>query len=282
MVGPGSNGLESVVSQIIRAIIAEDDRGARIMLRRILEQIGVEAVEVENGLELMEKLEDPNCDADLAVLDVEMPVLDGIGALRAIRASPRHRRMPVVCVSSVNDPATIKELVALGVADFLLKPIRPEVAIPRLRNLLKGATSRRERGSAGTATDILLVDPDPDFRAFATSILSKHCAVIEAWSATKAASLFQQRRPPPGLVLVAEGLPLLSETQLVETLRRLAAQLEVVMPDVYLMTAGESVAPEKAAAFQGTLAKSLVPEQFLGAFERIVLKSVPPDGLFDG
>ncbi len=261
----------------MRALIAEDERGARITLRRILEQIGVAADEVENGLELLGRLEDPACNADFAIIDIEMPVLDGVATLRAIRASPRHHSMPVVCVSGVNDQAVIAELVGLGVSDFLLKPIRPEMAIPRLRQVIKVAGRWRERGSVGTPSDLLLVDPDPNFLAFAAPILAKTFSVVESWSGTKAAALFQQRRPAPGIVLVAEGLPLLSETQLVETLRRLAVQIEVGVPDVYLMSpAPDSVAPGKAAVFQGVLARSFVPEEFLAAFRRTVLKSVPP------
>jgi two-component system, chemotaxis family, chemotaxis protein CheY len=128
----------------VKAFIAEDERAMRLMIRRMLQQLGVESREMGNGLELVTALEEESCDADFAVIDIEMPILNGIETLRAIRSSPKYRDMPVVCVSSVTDHGVINEMIGMGLSDYLLKPLRPEVAIPRLRNILRPATQWRK------------------------------------------------------------------------------------------------------------------------------------------
>lgn len=248
----------------------------RTMLRRMLEQVGVESKEMENGLELLTALEDEDCDVDFAVIDIDMPILNGTETLRAIRSSPKYRDMPVVCVSSAADQDVVKEMIGIGLSDYLLKPIRPEVAIPRLRNILRTANRWRKRTAATSINELLLVDHDPNFLAFAKPILAANYGVIQATSGVKAVSLYQQRSPTPNVVLVGEGLPLLSEIQLVETLRRTANQLEAQPPEVYLLSFSEHVDPEKARHFHGVISKTFVPDQFSAAFRRVVLKSMSP------
>lgn len=256
------------------ALIADDERSMRTVLRRVLQQLDVEAREAENGLELLSMLDDGKTKVDFLVIDIEMPILNGLETLRAIRSSEKYRDIPVVCISAVSDDVVIRELIQIGISDFLLKPLRPDIAVPRLRAVLKNADRWRQRAPAGAATEMLLVETDPNFLAFAKPLLAAHFDVIEATSAPKAASLFQERNPTPRVVLVSEGLPLLSEIQMIETLGRIAARLKADPPEIYLTTQADSVDPEKAKLFSGVLKKTFVPEQFTAAIQRVVLKSM--------
>ncbi len=258
------------------ALIADDERSMRTVLRRVLQQLDVETREAENGLELLSMLEDGKTKVDFLVIDIEMPILNGLETLRAIRSSEKYRDIPVVCISAVSDDVVIRELIQIGISDFLLKPLRPDIAVPRLRAVLKNADRWRQRAPAGAATEMLLVETDPNFLAFAKPLLAAHFDVLEATSAPKAASLFQERNPTPRVVLVPEGLPLLSEIQMIETLGRIAARLKADPPEIYLTTQADSVDPEKAKLFSGVLKKTFVPEQFTAAIQRVVLKSMSP------
>lgn len=260
----------------MRALIADDERAVRTMLRRMLEQLGVDADEAENGLELLAMLEEGKEPADFVIVDVDMPLLNGTDTLRAIRSSAKYRDMPVVCVSSSNDQDLISELIGIGVNDYLLKPIKPDVALPRLRNIIKNASRWRLRRPAAAVNELLLVDCDPNFLAFAKPILSLDFGVIESLSAIKAVAAFQQRSPAPSVVLVGEGLPLLSEVQLVETLRRAANRLEIDPPQVFLMTVSDIVDPDKAKHFHGVIKKTFVPDQFSAMFRRVVMRNMTP------
>ncbi len=258
------------------ALIADGERGMRTVLRRVLQQLDVESLEAENGLELLCMLEEGSAKADLVVVDVDMPIMNGLETLRAIRASEKYRNIPIVCTSAVGDRGVIREVIEIGVSDLLLKPVRHDFAVPRLRAVLSNAGRRRQQLPASSAAELLIVEPDPNFMAFAKPLLAPHFSVIEATSAPRAAMLFQERNPSPRIVLLPEGLPVIDELQMAAILRRIAARHKADAPEIYLLAQGGPIPPEKAARFHGLLRKTFVPEQFAGAIEREVLKLVSP------
>jgi CheY-like chemotaxis protein len=127
----------------VLALIADDERNHRTMVRRMLERLGVRVEEFANGQELLQRLE--AVDPDLIVLDVDMPIMNGLQAIQAIRASAKQQDVPIVVVSSLANPDEVQQLVALGVSDYLLKPIRVEQAIARLGQAVRDATRRRRQ-----------------------------------------------------------------------------------------------------------------------------------------
>jgi len=258
----------------VLALIADDERAHRTMIKRMLEQLGLEVEEFENGLDLLSRLE--VAEPDLVVLDFEMPILNGMDTLRAIRSSPKHRDMPIVFVSALSNADDVRQLLALGVADYLLKPIRVDQAIPRLRHAVRGATRWRERMTSGSIDGLLIIDSDPNFLAFARPLLGASYDVIEASSGMQGVAAFQQRSPPPSVVLVAQGLNLLNEDLVVETLRRVAAQFQATPPEVFLLAFSDQFEAEKARRFHGVLTKSFVPDQSMSAFRRTVLRTASP------
>lgn len=257
----------------ICAVVADDDRASRKIVRRLLQQLGVETLEAANGLEVLAALETGD-DVDLLILDLDMPVLNGVETLKAIRSAPQYRELPVICVSSVDDGDIVSSIVSLGVANFILKPFKPDDALARIRQTLAARCGRRHRGPSDTS-ELLVVDPDPNFLAMLKALFEGRHEVMEAASGPRAAALFQRRRSPPGLVLVAEGLQVLDEIQLASTLREIAEQRNATPPAIYLMINGESVPEERARHFTGMIRKSFVPEQFRSTFERVVLGTVP-------
>ncbi|MHB1327969.1 MAG: response regulator [Gemmatimonadales bacterium] len=258
------------------ALIADGERGMRTVLRRVLQQLDVEALEAENGLELLCMLEEGSWKADLVVVDIDMPIMNGLETLRAIRASEKYRNIPVVCTSAVGDSSVIRQVIEIGISDLLLKPVRHDFAVPRLRAVLSGSDRRRQQLPAPSAAELLIVEPDPNFLAFAKPLLAAHFTVIEATSAPRAAMLFQERNPSPRVVLLPEGLPVIDELQMAATLRRIAAWHKADPPEIFLLTQGEAIAPEKLAQFHGVIRKTFVPEQFASALEREVLKVISP------
>jgi CheY-like chemotaxis protein len=127
----------------VLALIADDERNHRTMVKRMLERLGVRVEEFANGQELLQRLE--AADPDLIVLDVDMPMMNGLQAIQAIRASAKHQDVPIVFVSSLANPDEVQQLVALGVSDYLLKPIRVDQAIARLGQAVRDATRRRRQ-----------------------------------------------------------------------------------------------------------------------------------------
>lgn len=90
-------------------------------------------MEAENGKEALAKLkENP---ADLVVIDLNMPVMDGATLLRWLKASPKLTLLPVIVITSVDNPAKRKELKELGAFDVLNKPIAPAKLMPVINEI---------------------------------------------------------------------------------------------------------------------------------------------------
>ncbi len=259
------------------ALIAEDDRNTRKLLTRLLQKLDVTSLAAENGLELLALLEkhEPN----LILLDFEMPFLNGFETLQAIRSTERYKHLPVICVSSHSEESLVREMIDLGLTDYLVKPINPEQALDRLRPTIEATRRLRIRETATSIQGLMLVDSDPNFRAFAKPLLGPAGEVVEAASGTEAVALYRGRTPPPSVVLVADRLHLMSGEQLVGTLQRVASSLGVSAPRVYLLAGDDPVDAERAGHFDGVLKKSFIPIDFVEQLRSVLHQLGPTDRL---
>ncbi|MBN1911801.1 MAG: response regulator [Pirellulales bacterium] len=124
-----------------RILIADDDFGCRKMLQRALESDGYEFVEASNGEEALALIrQDP---PDVVLLDLVMPFMDGLTALRHLKARTETRDLPIIIVTTVDMDSTISECLDGGAADYLIKPISPRVVQARVRAALDAVSSNR-------------------------------------------------------------------------------------------------------------------------------------------
>lgn len=110
----------------MRVLLVDDEPSLRKVMRRVLERRGLEVVgEAGDGQEAVDKCRELN--PDVVVLDVRMPTMDGLTALKAIKAlSPSPR---VVMNSAYEDDAFKRDAAAAGAAAFLLKGALVSAAI---------------------------------------------------------------------------------------------------------------------------------------------------------
>jgi two-component system, chemotaxis family, chemotaxis protein CheY len=108
----------------VRALVIDDSRATRMILRKILESVGFEVEQAENGRVALEMLESwvPYDVPDLALVDWNMPEMNGLELLRAVRADERFRKMPFVITSIDNSLERVKIARLTGVSAFVLKP----------------------------------------------------------------------------------------------------------------------------------------------------------------
>jgi len=102
-------------------MVADDNADNRDMMGVLLRLKGYEVVEAENGREAVEVAlaESPN----LILLDLELPLLDGLGVARDLLSHQKFFKVPIVVVSG-HDPGKYKQAALdAGCSDFLLKPI---------------------------------------------------------------------------------------------------------------------------------------------------------------
>lgn len=119
----------------IRILIVDDEINIRLMLRTVLETEGYLVSEASNGREALEKLEDEPC--DLVVLDLNMPVLDGMGVLEQVNAWKDARKPRVIVLSAYGSVGAAVKATRLGALDFLEKPASPEEIRKTVADVLK-------------------------------------------------------------------------------------------------------------------------------------------------
>jgi two-component system cell cycle response regulator DivK len=103
-------------------LIADDSEKGRELLRTYLEHLGYEVVEASNGREAVTLAEASGPEA--MVLDVQMPVLDGYGAVRELREKPRFATTPILALTAYAMEEDRERALAAGFSAHLGKPLR--------------------------------------------------------------------------------------------------------------------------------------------------------------
>jgi CheY-like chemotaxis protein len=109
-----------------KLLLAEDNEFSRELLTRRLEHAGYQVIGAANGREAL--LAARQYHPDLILMDLEMPVMDGRAAIRALKTDPHTSRIPIIVVTSHTAQETVAEAVSAGCAGFQEKP----VILPRL------------------------------------------------------------------------------------------------------------------------------------------------------
>ena len=104
-----------------RILVVDDSITDRKRTCDVLDQLGIKYYEAINGEDGVEKAKEIL--PDLIIMDVVMPKMDGLNALRAIRKEPTTKSIPVIICSTKSQPNDIAWAKAQGAKDYLVKPI---------------------------------------------------------------------------------------------------------------------------------------------------------------
>ena len=118
-----------------RLLIVDDNENNRDMLGRRLQRRGFEIEEAANGKQALEMIEAK--DYDLIILDVMMPVMDGITALKKIRERHEPTELGVLMATAKDQPEDIVEALKAGANDYVTKPINFQVALARIETRIE-------------------------------------------------------------------------------------------------------------------------------------------------
>lgn len=117
-----------------KILIVDDEELNREMLTRRLERLGYPSDAAPNGQQALEMLKQTNY--DLVLLDVMMPIMNGLETLQAIRSMSRLSLIPVIMLSAVDDLDLISRLIETGADDYLFKPFNATILKARLESSL--------------------------------------------------------------------------------------------------------------------------------------------------
>lgn len=115
-------------------LVADDDAATRLMLRRVLRgRFGCEIVDAADGAIALGVLKTQ--DVDFVILDLQMPQVSGLDVLRVLRGSEGGAALPVIVLTAEKDAETVQAVLALGIADYLTKPLTIELVTARILKL---------------------------------------------------------------------------------------------------------------------------------------------------
>ena len=117
----------------IRVLVVDDAAFMRMMVKDILGKNGYEIVgEAENGLKALEKYQELK--PDLTTMDITMPEMDGITAVKEIKKIDANAK--VIMCSAMGQQAMVIEAIQCGARDFIVKPFQPDRVLEAVRKVI--------------------------------------------------------------------------------------------------------------------------------------------------
>lgn len=132
------------MNESVTIIIAEDDMGHATLIQRNLEKAGIRNpfIHFKNGQETMDFLfrsgEGPHRDRGtsyMLLLDIKMPKISGVEVLKRIKEDTELCKIPVIMLTTTDDPREVEKCHALGCSNYLVKPVEYSSFIETIRQL---------------------------------------------------------------------------------------------------------------------------------------------------
>ncbi len=118
----------------MRALVIDDSRAMRRIVSSILEGLGYEVQQAGHGREGLDVLETGYV-PDLVCVDWNMPVMDGLQFVQAVRTMPEYKRMTLMMVTTESEHGQIVRALAAGAHEYVIKPFTPDAIADKLELL---------------------------------------------------------------------------------------------------------------------------------------------------
>jgi two-component system chemotaxis response regulator CheY len=114
------------VAATLKVLVVDDQLTMREVTRLALQQMGVRNIlDAENGSDAFQKA--TTQPLDMIISDFNMPEMDGLGLLRAVRGHPAVRKLPFILVTGRGDNALVVTAAQAGVNNYIVKPFTSEM-----------------------------------------------------------------------------------------------------------------------------------------------------------
>lgn len=114
-------------------LTVDDSASVRQLVKLTLQGAGFDVVEAQNGQDAMTKLTKP---IEMVITDLNMPIVDGIGLIRLLRAHPSCKYVPIVVLTTESQPAKKQEAKAAGATGWIIKPFQQDQLLAVVKRVL--------------------------------------------------------------------------------------------------------------------------------------------------
>ncbi len=133
----------SQLSSGVRLLLVEDNLVNQKVVLAMLRKRGYQIEIANDGREALDKLDTAAPPYDLVLMDVQMPVLDGLETTRVLRRDPRWERLPVLAMTAHAMTGDREKCLEAGMNGYISKPVQPAPLITTLERHLAGAAAVR-------------------------------------------------------------------------------------------------------------------------------------------
>ncbi|MBB5049676.1 hypothetical protein HNR60_004458 [Rhodopseudomonas rhenobacensis] len=153
----------AMLGRPLRILIAEDDKTNQLVVSKMLQEFAADIRIVPDGADAVQAAAE--ADYDLVLMDVRMPVMDGLTATRTIRAQGGDAAtLPIIALTANAFAEDVEHCREAGMTDFLAKPLRKPALVAAVLRALRGGTTPM----SALQVDQAPADPDPQQHAQAT------------------------------------------------------------------------------------------------------------------
>jgi len=151
-----------LISQIrgARLLLVEDNEINRQVAQELLEKFGLVVTAAENGEEAISLLNEAQFDGVL--MDMQMPVMDGVTATREIRKNPLFSKLPIIALTANVMVSEQKEFLDAGITDHVGKPIDPDRLVATLAKWVRPTRTTPSRATESTPVGQMVQNPAPE------------------------------------------------------------------------------------------------------------------------
>jgi two-component system, chemotaxis family, chemotaxis protein CheY len=118
----------------VRVLVVDDSRATRAILSRMLRSLSFEPIEAANGREALDALHKGD-EFRMALVDWNMPEMDGITFVREVRKEPAHNDMVLMMVTTETGTDEVAAAISAGANDYLMKPFNEDALREKLVGL---------------------------------------------------------------------------------------------------------------------------------------------------
>ena len=119
----------------VYAIVIDDSSAMRMILRRIVSNLGFEVTLAEHGRDALDKMASATHPFDVALIDWNMPVMNGLEFIQEVRGDPRYGAVTLMMVTTESEQSQMVRALAAGAHEYLIKPFTPDAVAEKLEIL---------------------------------------------------------------------------------------------------------------------------------------------------
>jgi CheY-like chemotaxis protein/ABC-type transporter Mla MlaB component len=142
----------------LKVLTVDDSKTIRMIVKKAFKSFDSVVFEAENGVEglTVASKEKP----DLIVLDITMPVMNGVEMLNKLKSEPDLKEIPVIMLTAESGKDNVMQIVKMGVRDYMVKPFKGEQLIERVEKIVKLEPRKEEEPSEDLSKRYFSMDGD--------------------------------------------------------------------------------------------------------------------------